>query len=91
MSTRNLMEKRMRKRIGNGEATSIRSDKWIPGNKDGRVTTEKLEGCQIIKLAQFITNFRWNRQLIWQLFNKEDSENILHIPISLAGRGDQWY
>ena len=31
---------------------------------------------------------KWNRVLIFKVFNREDAEHILNIPISLARRGD---
>ena len=34
---------------------------------------------------------RWNEEIIGDVFNSKDSEQILHIPLSLKQINDNWY
>ena len=79
------------KKIGDGKSTNIWEDSWIPNNKEGKPTTVKPQNCSLHKVEELITNFRWNRHLIFKTFNGKDAEEILKIPISLAGRADCSY
>ena len=51
----------------------------------------KPQGCKLDKVADLISNFRWNRHLIFKTFCKEDADNILKIPISITGRDDNTF
>ena len=78
-------------KIGDGSSTNIWKDRWIPNNKGGTPTTPKPQSCCLNKVKELITNFRWNRPLIFSTFNGKDAEEILKIPISMAGRADSSY
>ena len=88
MGARNLVEKGVRRRIGNGKSTQIWEDSWIPDNQQGKVTSCKPQGCIIQKVEDLINQGRWNRQLIFRYFSSKEAERILSIPISLAERED---
>ncbi|KAL3529595.1 hypothetical protein ACH5RR_008917 [Cinchona calisaya] len=91
MSVREFLGRGIRKRVGNGETINIWEDRWIPNNEDGRLKTKMPDNCQGKVGNQLIRNFRWNKELIFQTFCREDAENILCIPISLAGRNDKLF
>lgn len=57
-------------------------------NKTGKVRTSKSRNCPIEKVSKLIKHFRWDKNLIWKIFRKEDAENILKIPISLEDSED---
>ena len=88
MSAREELQWGIRKRIGNGLSTRIWDDQWIPNQHLGRPITTKPGDCQVQKVADLIEGYRWNRNLIFKNFKKEDAENILKIPISITGRED---
>ncbi|KAL3521884.1 hypothetical protein ACH5RR_014718 [Cinchona calisaya] len=91
MSVREFLERGIRKRVGNGKTINIWEDRWIPNNEDGRLKTKMPDNFQVKLRNQLIRNFRWNKELIFQTFCREYVENILCIPISLAGRNDKLF
>ena len=54
MGARQLIEKGVRRRIGNGKSTKIWEDSWIPDNHQGKVTTHKPQGCNLVKVDEMI-------------------------------------
>ncbi|XP_027174775.1 uncharacterized protein LOC113774437 [Coffea eugenioides] len=88
---REAMWRGVRRRIGNGRKTSIWNDQWILSNGKGKPVTAKSQGGKLDKVADLISNFRWNRTLIFKTFCKEDADNILKIPISITGRDDNTF
>ncbi|XP_071933891.1 uncharacterized protein [Coffea arabica] len=91
MNVRDFVQKGTRKKIGNGKATNIWEDNWIPGNKDGRVTSTRPQDCTIRRVDELISGFRWRKPLVPRTFNRKDADEILDIPISISGREDGNY
>ncbi|XP_071909569.1 uncharacterized protein [Coffea arabica] len=91
MAARKVVKQGVRKRVSNGRSTQIWEDRWIPDATNGRVTTMKQWDSRLHKVEDLIIQKRWNRNLVFQYFNKEDAERILSIPISLAGREDSYF
>ncbi|CDP09717.1 unnamed protein product [Coffea canephora] len=91
MNVRDFVRKGTRRKIGNGKATNIWEDNWIPGNKDGKVTTVMPQSCNIRRVEELISGFRWRIPLVSRIFNRKDAKEILDIPISIAGREDSNY
>nr|XP_027060796.1 uncharacterized protein LOC113687374 [Coffea arabica] len=91
LKAKEAMWRGVRRRIGNGKKTSIWNDQWILSNGKGKPVTAKSQGCKLDKVADLISNFRWNRPLIFKTFCKEDADNILKIPISITGRDDNTF
>ncbi|KAL3524581.1 hypothetical protein ACH5RR_012953 [Cinchona calisaya] len=48
----------------------------------------KPDGCSLIKVADLICNFRWDRDIIRRNFIRKNMDLILQIPINLAGKED---
>ena len=57
------------RKIGDGNSTNIWEDQWIPNTTEGKPTTPKPQSCNLHKVKELITNFRWNRPLIFSTFN----------------------
>ncbi|XP_027088581.1 uncharacterized protein [Coffea arabica] len=91
MNVRDFVQNRTRKKIGNGNATNIWEDSWIPGNKDGKVTFAMSQNCNIRRVDELISGFRWRKPLVLRTFNRKDADEILDIPISISGRKDSNY
>lgn len=85
------MQEGTRRKVRNGRSINIWNDGWIPGNKDGRVQTDKPPNCDVSKVEDLIRGFRWNKYVIFSTFNKKDAEKILQIPVSLSRREDNNY
>ncbi|XP_071903090.1 uncharacterized protein [Coffea arabica] len=85
------VQKGIRRKIGNGKATSIWEDCWIPDSKSGKPTTQRPPGCQLKHVSDLIINNRWNAVLIFRIFSQQDAERILRIPISFIGKEDGHY
>ncbi|XP_027150180.1 uncharacterized protein LOC113750404 [Coffea eugenioides] len=91
MNVRDFVQNGTRKKIGNGKATNIWEDNWIPGNKDGKVTSAMPQNCNIRRVDELISGFRWRKPLVLRTFNRKDADKILDIPISISGREDSNY
>ncbi|XP_071918961.1 uncharacterized protein [Coffea arabica] len=91
MNVRDFVQKGTRKKIGSGKATNIWKDNWIPGNKDGKVTSAMPQNCNIRRVDELISGFRWRKPLVLRTFNREDADKILDIPKSIRGREDNNY
>ncbi|XP_071939086.1 uncharacterized mitochondrial protein AtMg00310-like [Coffea arabica] len=73
MSAREVIEDCCKKKIGNGRGTNIWKDKWINNDRGGRIKTQKPKGSDMQKVSQLMVQYRWNRTLIYKVFNKEDA------------------
>ncbi|XP_071901071.1 uncharacterized protein [Coffea arabica] len=91
MSAREIVKRGILKRVGSGKSIKIWMDQWIPNSPNGRPTTCKPDNWEEQRAEELITNFRWNKNAIFRIFNKDDAENILKIPISLSGVGDKHF
>lgn len=80
-----------RRKVGNGKSTRIWEDNWIPDRPFGKPTSAKPQGCHLQFVSELMINSRWNTVLILRVFNSQDAERILKIPISLTGKEDSYY
>lgn len=91
MTARELVKQGTIRLVGNGRITRIWEDNWIPGNPQGKPTTKEPPNNELQKVDELILNHRWRRSLIYRVFNKEDAEKILNIPVSISGREDRHF
>lgn len=89
--SRTLLEKGIKKRVGDGESINIWIDRWLPGTEDGKVTTQQSPNCRISKLSELIQDGKWKEEPIRSNFNGTDRSNILNIPLSLQKAKDRIY
>ena len=83
MGAREEVQRRARKKIGNGKSTNIWEDAWIQECKRGKLESPKPPDCKISKVSDLISNFRWNSPLIFRIFSsKEAGKKILKMPVS---------
>lgn len=76
------------KKVGTGKSIDIWKDKWIPDHPTGPAGRGNNTGG-FSRVEQLITNFMWNRTLIFKLFSKTEAKNILRVPINVTGKEDQ--
>nr|XP_027067776.1 uncharacterized protein LOC113693433 [Coffea arabica] len=88
MGAREEVEEGIRRKIGNGRSTKVWDNQWIPETPRGQPTTVRPQNCNISTVDQLISNFRWNRPVVFSTFNSEDAGKILKIPISWTGKED---
>ncbi|XP_027172745.1 uncharacterized protein LOC113772350 [Coffea eugenioides] len=88
---RSLLDEGLIRRIGNGRSTKIGDHKWLPETLTGKPTTCRSSSCELKMVAELIYQKRWNRNIIFSNFNRNDVEMILSIPLSLSVREDSYY
>ena len=54
-------------------------------------STSKPSNCELERVDELICHNRWNKNTICRVFNRDDAERILSIPLSLSGREDSYY
>ena len=91
MGERSLIDKDLIRRIGNGRSTSVWDHKWIPRSSTGKPTSSRPINCELKMVNELICHKRWNKNIIFRTFNRDDAERILSIPISLIGREDSYF
>ncbi|XP_021595176.1 uncharacterized protein LOC110602057 [Manihot esculenta] len=79
-----------KRRIRDGRSTHIWIDPWILEASDPYIRTEVFENMPFIMVFNLILNRTWNANLIRTHFQQHDSDNILHIPLSLRESDDDW-
>ncbi|XP_027177933.1 uncharacterized protein LOC113777087 [Coffea eugenioides] len=47
--------------------------------------------CNIKRVEELISGYRWRKPLVFRTFNRKDAEEILEIPISISGKDDSNY
>ncbi|XP_055959787.1 uncharacterized protein LOC130014852 [Mercurialis annua] len=89
--TKKFMKKGARVRIGNGSKTDIWGSPWLNGDV-GYVTTPRPDNLINAKVSNLLDmdGQSWDVGLVRDVFNDNDAENILSIPISCRRLEDGW-
>jgi hypothetical protein len=80
LAGREVPEKGLIKRAGDGGQTSIWDDRWIPAHFDARPVTPR-DGQAVTLVADLLN---WNEELIRGIFFPIDADAILKIPVNKA-------
>lgn len=91
MEARKLVESGLRKRVGRGNKIQLWEDRWLSFNEDEKIQTVKPRDSRTHLVSDLIEVHRWKKSVIETVFCKEDAEQILQIPICLAGCEDNGY
>lgn len=93
MAAMDVVKAGTRRKIGNGEATKVWDDSWLPDKENGFVTTVMPDQLQGITVASFMIpeERRWDMEVVNDICNSRDVELIKRIPIPLMDRRDSWY
>ncbi|XP_071939906.1 uncharacterized protein [Coffea arabica] len=89
MGTKSLVNEGLIRRIGNGRSTSIWEHKWIPDTATGRPTTCRLSNCELERVDELISHHRWNRNIIFRNFNRNDAKKNSSYPFEPIREGGQ--
>ncbi|KAL5548933.1 hypothetical protein UlMin_004164 [Ulmus minor] len=85
---REIIEKGSRWRVGSGRNIDIFKDRWLPEPSNFKVTTPRIL-LWIFKVAMLrLDNGDWNKALIEYLFNDDDTNAILSLPIGSFDHDD---
>ncbi|XP_074283127.1 putative mitochondrial protein AtMg00310 [Silene latifolia] len=78
---RSVVERGLRRRIGNGLSTGIWKDAWIPANQTGRVISPCSSGNENMTVADLLDEegMGWNLTRLDQLFLPFERDRILGI------------
>ncbi|KAF2299843.1 hypothetical protein GH714_004453 [Hevea brasiliensis] len=69
-------------RIGNATTVRIWGDRWLP-KQPGRLILSPIQGLdQGSTVDALMTDGRWNRQLINSIFNPDQAQQILELPLN---------
>ncbi|KAL5805000.1 hypothetical protein ACOSQ3_031800 [Xanthoceras sorbifolium] len=85
---RELLEKGLRWRVGDGCSISVYRDRWIP-----KPSTFRLTSCPNLHAEAMVRELisdsgSWNEQLIGNSFNADDAAAILGLPLSMQRQRD---
>ncbi|KAK5770921.1 hypothetical protein PVK06_047081 [Gossypium arboreum] len=80
-------------RIGSGTEVSIWHDYWLPGNDQRLISTEKVVGLNWVSDLILLNPNRWNSDIIYSNFAKEEVDKIVSIPIPTTRQSDKvvWF
>lgn len=82
------------RQICNGETTRIWQDPWVIGLPDfsprpREYTSPNWSQEYVSSLISPLTR-QWDRQLLYQRFDEDTVQHILHLPLHLNGSSDRW-
>lgn len=83
----------LRRRIGNGTATSIWGDQWLPGPASGRIITRRSVHASFPDTVTDLIDWSswcWNYELISHTFWPVDVQSILQVPFGAPDTEDRW-
>ncbi|XP_071939813.1 uncharacterized protein [Coffea arabica] len=89
LSARELLEEGVRLRVGDGKQIDIWEDKWLLDQEYGKIRSCKPQQCHIQRVHELISDGNWNVDMIREVFEEEDCQRILDIPISKCGGKDR--
>ncbi|XP_074344602.1 uncharacterized protein LOC141683749 [Apium graveolens] len=93
LAAQDIIKQGIRRKIGDGEQTSVWHIPWLPGDNNGFVSTEmprELEHIRVINLME-TGNKRWDEEVLRDIFNESDVQLIKSIPIPNQSREDSWF
>uniref|UniRef100_A0A803N1L4 Reverse transcriptase zinc-binding domain-containing protein n=1 Tax=Chenopodium quinoa TaxID=63459 RepID=A0A803N1L4_CHEQI len=91
LSSREVLEKGARKLIGDGYATRIWNDPWIPTLPGFKVIPKQVEEMNELNYVRDLWSDRkWNLQLLNERFLSWEVQEICNVMISLFDTKDVW-
>ncbi|XP_074290774.1 uncharacterized protein LOC141617477 [Silene latifolia] len=93
MGARSVLERGLRRRIGDGKDTSVWGHAWVVGSNSGKVISPCGPGNELIMVADLIEPHGrgWNVTMLNQLFLPFEVKRILNIRLSPNEPKDSWY
>ncbi|KAK3198418.1 hypothetical protein Dsin_021833 [Dipteronia sinensis] len=85
---RDLLDKGLRSRVGDGKTVKIYSDRWILRPTEFRILSPPALDMNATVDKLFSPTGGWNIELIYNNFLSDDAKSILRIPIALGTSHD---
>uniref|UniRef100_A0A803PYR2 Uncharacterized protein n=1 Tax=Cannabis sativa TaxID=3483 RepID=A0A803PYR2_CANSA len=90
-SAQSLVKLSARRTIGTGESNNILKHPWLPDPTNPYVTSPEIgHANQMVSSALEIYSKAWDTPLVNDMFNKQDAELIIGIPLSSSAAEDCW-
>ncbi|XP_074289594.1 uncharacterized protein LOC141614747 [Silene latifolia] len=88
-----VLEKGIRRRIGDGLSTRVWRDAWIPGTQTGKVISPRGEcdGNMLVASLLRPDGLTWDTSKVRTFFLPFEQERILSIRLSINEECDSWY
>ncbi|XP_074301145.1 putative mitochondrial protein AtMg00310 [Silene latifolia] len=88
-----VLDLRLRRRIGNGLTTRVWGDAWVVPNQLGRVISPQPPGFEGMMVAGLLNDGggAWNEQLIDNIFLEFEGTRIKNIRLSENAIDDDWF
>ncbi|XP_074323324.1 putative mitochondrial protein AtMg00310 [Apium graveolens] len=93
VAAQDLVRQGSRKRIGNGDTTTVWKIPWLSCRENGYLTTEmpqQLEHARVSSLMETYTK-HWDDELLRDICNERDVMLIRSIPLAQQREEDSWY
>lgn len=93
LAAKDMVKQGGRRRIGDGEQTTVWHVPWLPGDNDGFMTTElphELEHIRVVNLMD-TSSKTWDEEVLHDICNEHDVQLIKNIPIPAQKTDDLWF
>lgn len=79
-------------KIGKGDSVNVWRDLWLPVSGHRRITTQVYPGLEEAKVCSLMKSDsrEWDMDLLRDLFNSDDIQHILKIPLNISRMEDSW-
>ncbi|KAK2655925.1 hypothetical protein Ddye_008977 [Dipteronia dyeriana] len=89
-SGKGLLEKGLRRRVGNGTSIRIYKDNWVPRPENLKVVSDPVLGNNAMTDTLLLPSGGWDLQKIQNNFTLHDVEAIMKIPIGNKNAKDDF-
>ncbi|KAL2892194.1 LINE-1 reverse transcriptase-like protein [Bienertia sinuspersici] len=90
LSARELLEKGIRKVVGNGRSIDVWQDPWVPGLQDYKLKPrEQIPEDYPRMVSDLLEHGQWKEELLDHICTEEECKAIIKIPLSM-GSPDFW-
>ncbi|KAA3453713.1 reverse transcriptase [Gossypium australe] len=88
-----LLSSGLKWRIGSETSVSIWQDYWLPENDQQLIATDKVAGMDWVSDLILQNPNRWNNDIIYSIFAKEEVDQIVSIPLPTINQADKivWF
>ncbi|PRQ18658.1 putative reverse transcriptase zinc-binding domain-containing protein [Rosa chinensis] len=83
-----LLEKGVRWRVGDGRSIKVFGDPWVPGLENFKLSSRNGVDSDMFVANLMVERGVWNLSLLEQIFSEQEREAILKIPLIRTGRPD---
>ena len=75
LSAKDLLQKGIRKRVGDGKTIDIWKDKWLADSTDGKMSSGHTHDTEFQWVSELIRNGEWDEDTLGRIFDEEDRKS----------------